>query len=71
MLFGVAATDLATDGYDGPVIDPREVPRRSFDGLASGSIEVIVDDTTAMVKEALAGDPALFYAQITDRLGVS
>ncbi|MFF0228013.1 SDR family oxidoreductase [Streptomyces sp. NPDC004629] len=71
VLFGVARTDLSTDGYDGPMIDAREVPRRSFDGLTSGAIEVIVDDTTAMVKEALAGDPALFYSQITDKLGVS
>lgn len=52
-------------GYDGPKIDPREVPRRSLDGLEAGSIEVVVDDWTAMVKAALAGDPALFYAQLT------
>ncbi|MET8922532.1 SDR family oxidoreductase [Streptomyces sp. NPDC004623] len=71
VLFGVAGTDLATDGYAGPVIEPREVPRRSLDGLASGAIEVIVDETTAMVKQSLAGDPAVFYSQITDKLGVS
>ncbi|MGV9579996.1 SDR family oxidoreductase [Streptomyces sp. NPDC003509] len=71
VLFGVASTDLATDGYTGPMIEPREVPRRSFDGLASGAIEVIVDETTAMVKQSLAGDPALLYSQITDKLGVS
>lgn len=70
VLLGAADTDIAA-GYDGPKIDPREVPRRSLDGLAAGSIEVIVDDWTAMVKASLAGDPAAFYAQIGELLGVS
>ncbi|MEV0794578.1 SDR family oxidoreductase [Kribbella sp. NPDC050459] len=64
VLLGAADTDMMA-GYDGPKIDPREVPRRSLDGLAADSIEVVVDDWTAMVKAALAGDPALFYAQLT------
>ncbi|WP_371404778.1 SDR family oxidoreductase [Kribbella sp. NBC_00662] len=64
VLLGAADTDMMA-GYDGPKIDPREVPRRSLDGLEAGSIEVVVDDWTAMVKAALAGDPALFYAQLT------
>lgn len=37
---------------------------------APGSIEVIVDDTTATVKEALSGDRAVCYSQIFDQLGV-
>lgn len=65
-----ADTDLMA-GYDGPKIDPRDVPRRSLDGLAADSIEVIVDDWTAIVKASLAGDPAAFYAQITELLGAS
>ncbi|WP_188544384.1 SDR family oxidoreductase [Rhodococcoides trifolii] len=68
VLLGAADTDIAA-GYDGPKIDPRDVPRRSLDGLADGSIEVIVDDWTAMVKASLAGDPAPFYAQMTELLG--
>jgi NAD(P)-dependent dehydrogenase (short-subunit alcohol dehydrogenase family) len=60
---GAADTDMMA-GYDGPKVDPREVTRRSLDGLAAGSIEVVVDDWTALVKSALAGDPALFYAQL-------
>jgi NAD(P)-dependent dehydrogenase (short-subunit alcohol dehydrogenase family) len=68
VLLGAADTDLAA-GIDGPKIDPRDVPRRSLDGLAAGSIEVIVDDWTAMVKASLAGDPVAFYAQITELLG--
>ncbi|WP_213815380.1 SDR family oxidoreductase [Glaciihabitans sp. dw_435] len=68
VLLGAADTDL-TAGYDGPKIDPRDVPRLSFDGLATGSIEVIVDDWTAMVKASLAGDPAEFYAKMAQLLG--
>ena len=64
VFLGAADTDIAAD-YDGPKIDPREVPRRSLDGLADGSIEVVVDDWTAMVKQSLAEDPAPFYSRIT------
>jgi NAD(P)-dependent dehydrogenase (short-subunit alcohol dehydrogenase family) len=59
VLLGAADTDIMA-GYDGPKIDPRDVPRRSLDGLATGSIEVIVDDWTAMVKASLSGDRAAF-----------
>lgn len=68
VLLGAADTDLMA-GYDGPKIDPRDVARRSLDGIVSGSIEVIVDDWTAMVKASLAGDPAVFYAKVTELLG--
>lgn len=68
VLLGAADTDIMA-GYDGPMIDPRDVPRASFDGLAAGAIEVVVDDWTAMVKGSLSGDPVEFYARITDLLG--
>jgi NAD(P)-dependent dehydrogenase (short-subunit alcohol dehydrogenase family) len=68
VLLGAADTDISA-GYDGPKIDPREVPRLSLGGLINGSIEVVVDDWTAMVKASLAGDPAAFYAQIAEVLG--
>jgi len=45
------------------------VPRASLDGLAAGSIEVIVDDWTAMVKTSLSSDPAPFYTRMTELLG--
>ena len=70
VLLGAAATEIMAD-YDGPKIDPRDVGRAALDGLASGSIEVIVDDWTAMVKASLAGDPAAFYAQMAEILGAS
>ncbi|MCS3844477.1 SDR family oxidoreductase [Microbacterium sp. AK031] len=70
VLLGAADTDIAA-GFDGPKIDPRDVPRLSLDGLDAGSIEVIVDDWTAMVKRSLAGDPAPFYERMTELLGAS
>ncbi|MBP2356404.1 NAD(P)-dependent dehydrogenase (short-subunit alcohol dehydrogenase family) [Kribbella aluminosa] len=70
VLLGAADTDIAA-GYDGPKIHPRDVPRRSLDGLTAGSIEVIVDEWTAMVKASLAGDPATFYTRITELLDAS
>jgi NAD(P)-dependent dehydrogenase (short-subunit alcohol dehydrogenase family) len=68
VLLGAADTDIMA-GYDGPMIDPREVARASLDGLATGAIEVIVDDWTAMVKESLSGDPAAFSARVAELLG--
>lgn len=64
---GAAATDIMA-GYEGPMIDPRDVPRASLAGLASGAIEVVVDDWSAMVKASLGGDPAAFYAQLEANL---
>lgn len=57
---GAADTDMMS-GYDGPKTDPRDVARASLDGLAAGRFEVLVDDTAAMVKAALAEDPAELY----------
>jgi NAD(P)-dependent dehydrogenase (short-subunit alcohol dehydrogenase family) len=70
VLLGAADTDLMAD-YDGPKTDPRDVSRLSLDGVEQGSIEVIVDGWTAMVKESLAGDPAVFYAKMAELLGAS
>jgi NAD(P)-dependent dehydrogenase (short-subunit alcohol dehydrogenase family) len=68
VLLGSADTDMMA-GWDGPKIDPREVPRASFDALARGEIEVVVDEWTANAKAALAGDPREFYAYISSVLG--
>ncbi|HWK93504.1 MAG TPA: SDR family oxidoreductase [Luteimicrobium sp.] len=70
VFLGAADTDISA-GYDGPKIDPRDVPRRSLDGLSDGAVEVVVDDWSAMVKASLAEDPAPFYARITELLGAS
>jgi NAD(P)-dependent dehydrogenase (short-subunit alcohol dehydrogenase family) len=58
---GAADTDIMA-GYTGPMVAPRDVARASLDALAANKIEVLVDDTAAMVKASLAGDPADFYA---------
>ena len=63
VFLGAADTDIMA-GYDGPMIDPRDVPRAALEGLAAGSIEVIVDDFTAVVKASLSGDPAELSARI-------
>ena len=70
VLLGAADTDIAA-GYDGPKIDPRTVPRAALNGLADGSIEIIVDEWTAMVKSSLAGDPSTFYAKMAELLGTN
>lgn len=59
---GAADTDIMA-GYEGQMIDPRDVPRASFAGLAAGAIEVVVDEWSALVKASLAHDPAKFYEQ--------
>ena len=68
VMLGAADTDI-TANYDGPKIDPRDVPRSSFDGLAAGAVAVVVDDWSAMVTASLAGDPAEFYAKMRELLG--
>lgn len=60
---GAADTDMMA-GYDGPLLDPADVVRAALDGLAAGSVEVLVDDWSRTVKAALAHDPAPFYAQV-------
>ena len=65
---GAADTDIMA-GYQGPMIHPRDVARAALDGLATGAIEVIVDDWSAMVKASLAGDPRVFYDKLNALLG--
>ena len=57
---GAADTDIMAK-YEGPKIDPRLVPIAALDGLAAGQIEVLVDDWSRLVKQALAADPVEFY----------
>jgi NAD(P)-dependent dehydrogenase (short-subunit alcohol dehydrogenase family) len=65
---GAADTDIMA-GYDGPMIAPRDVARASLDGVVAGSVEVVVDDWSRMVKDSLAGDPAPFYERMRAILG--
>ncbi len=60
---GAADTDMMA-GYDGPLLNPADVVRTTLDGLATDSVEVLVDDWSRTVKAALAQDPKPFYAQV-------
>jgi NAD(P)-dependent dehydrogenase (short-subunit alcohol dehydrogenase family) len=65
---GAADTDIMA-GYDGPMLDPRDVARAALDGVAADAIEVVVDDWSRMVKDSLVHDPREFYAKIRAILG--
>jgi NAD(P)-dependent dehydrogenase (short-subunit alcohol dehydrogenase family) len=65
---GAADTDMMS-GYEGPLLPPADVVRAALDGLAAGSVEVLVDDWSRTVKAALAEDPAGFYAQVAAMAG--
>lgn len=56
-----ADTDMMA-GHDVPKVDPADVARAGLDGVRSGAIEVLVEDTSRYVKASLAADPAQFYA---------
>jgi len=60
---GAADTDMMS-GYEGPLLDPAEVVCAALDGLAAGSVEVLVDDWSRTAKAGLAQAPAAFYAQV-------
>lgn len=57
---GAADTDIMA-GYDGPMLDPREVARATLDGVESAAMEVLVDEWSTMIKASLARDPREFY----------
>ncbi|MBB4904854.1 SDR family oxidoreductase [Actinophytocola algeriensis] len=69
---GIAVTGLhlsSTDtemvaAFDIPKTDPADVVATALDGVEAGLIEIIADSDTAVVKAALAGDPAALYAQL-------
>jgi NAD(P)-dependent dehydrogenase (short-subunit alcohol dehydrogenase family) len=65
---GAADTDIMK-GYDGPMLDPRDVARAALDGVAADAIEVVVDEWSRMVKDSLNSDPAEFYAKMRAILG--
>ncbi|GAA1261585.1 SDR family oxidoreductase [Sphaerisporangium rubeum] len=57
---GVADTDMSR-GQEGEKMDPALVARAALDGVEAGSLEVVADDWSAMIKATLADDPARFY----------
>jgi NAD(P)-dependent dehydrogenase (short-subunit alcohol dehydrogenase family) len=57
---GAADTDIMA-GYEGPMIDPAEVPRAALTAVEEGAREVLVDDWSRHVKASLQNDPGAFY----------
>ena len=58
----LAAADTESNAdHDGPKTAPADVARAALDGLEAGHLEVLVDDTSAMIKATLAHDPSEFY----------
>jgi NAD(P)-dependent dehydrogenase (short-subunit alcohol dehydrogenase family) len=63
---GAADTDIMA-GYEGPKIDPAEVPRAALAAVEEGEREVLVDDWSRHVKASLANDPGAFYTETPGR----
>jgi NAD(P)-dependent dehydrogenase (short-subunit alcohol dehydrogenase family) len=59
---GAADTDIMA-GYEGPMIDPADVPRATLAALEQGGREVLVDDWSRYIKASLQNDPGAFYTQ--------
>ncbi|MEV4122291.1 SDR family oxidoreductase [Micromonospora sp. NPDC049645] len=58
---GAADTDMMAS-YDGEKMDPADVVRAALDGVEADRMEVLADEWSVLVKEALAKDPSAFYA---------
>ncbi|GHH79265.1 SDR family oxidoreductase [Promicromonospora soli] len=53
-----------TAGLDVPKEDPREIVVAIYDGLEAGEPEVLADETSRQVKQALAGPLPALYPQL-------
>ena len=58
---GFVDTDL-THGIDMPKSTPEAIVARAFDALEAGAEEVLADEMTQQVKQALSADPAVYLA---------
>ena len=53
---GAVDTDMTAD-WDVPKVDPAAVVAAGLDGIETGQIEILADDTSRQVKGRLSGDP--------------
>jgi NAD(P)-dependent dehydrogenase (short-subunit alcohol dehydrogenase family) len=53
-----------TAGLDVPKEDPRDIVAAIYDGLEAGEPEVLADETSRQVKQALAGPLPALYPQL-------
>jgi NAD(P)-dependent dehydrogenase (short-subunit alcohol dehydrogenase family) len=60
---GYADTPM-TRGIDAPKLDPADVVRDAYDGLANGSFEVLADELSQQVKAQLAAPIETMYPQL-------
>ncbi|MHB9856966.1 SDR family oxidoreductase [Streptomyces sp. YIM S03343] len=56
-------TDM-TAGIDAPKSSPRDIAAAALDGVESGAHEVLADDITRQVKNALSADLTALYQQL-------
>ncbi|MGX1543276.1 SDR family oxidoreductase [Streptomyces adustus] len=59
---GYMDTDMARH-VDGPKADPVDVARAAVGGIASGAVEIVVDDPSRQVQAGLSGGVAALYPQ--------
>jgi NAD(P)-dependent dehydrogenase (short-subunit alcohol dehydrogenase family) len=60
---GYADTPL-TRGVDAPKLDPSDVVRSAYDGLAAGEFEILADELSRQVKAGLAEPITSLYPQL-------
>ncbi|GAA4445248.1 SDR family oxidoreductase [Phytohabitans houttuyneae] len=60
---GYVDTDMAA-AVDAPKSAPADVARQALDGVEAGAHEVLADDVSRTVKQALAADVAALYPQL-------
>ncbi|MYX37442.1 MULTISPECIES: SDR family oxidoreductase [unclassified Streptomyces] len=63
---GLVDTDM-TAHVDALKISPRDVAVAALDGVESDAFEVLTDDLTRWVKDALSGDPVAMYERLAAR----
>ncbi len=56
-------TDM-TSGIDAPKSSARDIVAAALDGVEAGAYEVLGDDVTRWVKDALSGEVAAMYQQL-------
>jgi hypothetical protein len=62
---GYADTPM-TRGIEAPKLDPADVVRTAYDGLAVGEFEILADDVSRQVKAGLAQPVTALYPQLSE-----
>ncbi|MFB9274538.1 SDR family oxidoreductase [Cohnella cellulosilytica] len=61
---GFMDTDM-TAGIDAPKSSPADIAKIAIDGIASDSLEIVADEVSRKIQQALAGGVAAIYPQIS------